>query len=107
MIFMQSKTTIHAIFLDWYDCPIVSTAYTMGIFFFITRNKSAHHFMKDSIIINYTVTLNAMKLSLFTSENGRFPSYRIITKEASEFDIMYELVNNSIAWYYIYIDTYI
>ena len=75
-IFMQPLTTIHAVFFDWYDNPIVANAYTMNIFLVVTIKHSCSHFNEGKCKIDVRKTINDMKVSLFISDNGYFPPHR-------------------------------
>jgi hypothetical protein len=72
-IFMQPLSVIHAIFVDYYDFPIISDAYSMNIFMVITRAKSGNHFRVSRCIMNIPSTVKDMNISLFAAKYGNFP----------------------------------
>ena len=72
-IFMQPHSTIHALFFDWYDFPIVSAVYSMEIFLVATRNRSCRHFRLGKCYVNFAKTLRDMRVSLYSARYECFP----------------------------------
>ena len=77
-IFMQPMSTIHALFFDWYDHPIVASVYSMHIFLVVTPNRSCRHFEDEKCLIDFNETIQDMKYSLYTAKHGHFPSEKNI-----------------------------
>ena len=76
-IFMQPLTTIHALFFDWYDHPIVASVYSMHIFLVVTPNRSCKHFVEQKCYIDFKETIRDMKSSLYIADHGHFPSSKL------------------------------